>query len=182
MNKPWEEYPDIWPTKASFMTYIRGGIRRGLWEKHPVKLEFIKKNRFKAPLGKKTVRNPDGMVWACRCALTGEIVRQSDCQVDHIKGNHSLKTEEDIKDFIMSMVYVSENDLQMVSKEAHKVKSYAERQGIDFEEAQTEKEVIKFKKLSASNQQNELLRLGLVVGSNSEQRINTYREYLLKRN
>ncbi len=141
-SNPWEEYPEIWKTQSAFMSFIRGGIRRGLWEKHPVKLEFIKENRFKAPLGKKTTRNPDGMVWACKCSLTGEVHRQTDCQVDHIQGNHSLKSEDDLKEFIMSMVYVTKQDLQMVSKEAHKIKSYSEKQGITFEEARAEKKSI----------------------------------------
>ena len=34
------------------------------------------------------------------------------------------------------------DDLQLVSKEAHKIKSYADKQGISFEEAKVEKEVI----------------------------------------
>ena len=33
-------------------------------------------------------------------------------------------------------------DLQLVSKEAHKIKSYAEKQGISFEEAKAEKTAI----------------------------------------
>lgn len=141
--KPWEERPDIWPTQSSFMSFVRGGIRRGLWEKNPLKLEFIKENRFKAPLGKKTKRNPDGMVWCCKCALTGNTYRQTDCQVDHVVGNHSLKSEEDLKDFVMSMIYIDpKKDLQMVGKEPHKIKSYAEKQGITFEEAIAEKKAI----------------------------------------
>lgn len=157
---PWENYPHIWPTQASFMSYIRGGIRRGLWEKHPVKLEFIKKNRIRVPLGKKTNRNPEGLVWGCRCALCGKIFRESDCQVDHIKGNHSLKTVEDILEFIKSLIFIREEDLQIVDKECHKIKSYAERNNISFKEAGFEKEAIKFSKKKVEEQKEILLALG----------------------
>ena len=32
-KEPWEAYPDVWPTKASFFSWLRGGLRRALWEK-----------------------------------------------------------------------------------------------------------------------------------------------------
>ena len=44
-----EKYPHIWKSKSAFMSYLRGGIRRSCWMKHPVKLEFIKNNRQRIP-------------------------------------------------------------------------------------------------------------------------------------
>ena len=32
---PWEAYPQIWKSEAAFMSWLRGGIRGGLWNKHP---------------------------------------------------------------------------------------------------------------------------------------------------
>ena len=154
---PWEEHPHIWKTKAAFMNYIRGGIRKALWQRHPVKIEFIQENRFKAPLGKPTKSNPEGLVWACECALCGETVRQSECEVDHVGGNHSLKDVEDLRNFIEAIVFVNKKDLQMVDKECHRIKSYAERMGISFGEARLEKEVIAFGKKSVQEQKDILL-------------------------
>ena len=54
---------------------------------------------------------------------------------------------------------MTEEDLQLVSKEAHAVKSYADKQGITFEEALLEKKVIAFKKLSVTEQTNILQSL-----------------------
>ena len=139
-KKLWEIYPHIWKTESAFMSWIRGGIRRSLWNRHPVKLEFIKQNRVKIPNP-----NPKGKVdkvWGGVCALTGETHVIANLEVDHQKGNHSLQTLKDVEQFISGIVNITLEDLQFVSKEAHKIKSYAEKQGISFEEAKIEKEVI----------------------------------------
>ena len=136
----WEIYPHIWATESAYMSWLRGGIRRYLWSKNPVKLEFIKQNRVKIPNP-----NPKGKVkevWGGVCALTGNIFPIGDMEVDHKEGNHSLKTLDDLVPFVKGIVMITLDDLQLVSKEAHKIKSYAEKQGISFEEAKIEKEVI----------------------------------------
>ena len=138
-KKLWEVYPEIWKTESSFMSWLRGGIRR-IWAKHPVKLDFIKQNRVKIPNP-----NPNGRVktvWGGKCALTGEYFVLNELECDHKVGNSSLKSVEDIQSFIEGVLLVTADDLQLVSKEAHKIKSYAEKQGISFEEAKIEKEVI----------------------------------------
>lgn len=139
-KKLWEIYPHIWSSESAYMSWLRGGLRRYLWSKNPVKLEFIKQNRIKIPNP-----NPKGKVkevWGGVCALTGETHVIGDMEVDHISGNHSLKTLDDLVPFVKGIVMVTLEDLQLVSKEAHKIKSYAEKQGISFEEAKIEKEVI----------------------------------------
>ena len=139
-KKLWEIYPHIWATESAYMSWLRGGIRRYLWSKNPVKLEFIKQNRIKIPNP-----NPRGKVkevWGGVCALTGNIFPIGDMEVDHKEGNHSLKTLDDLVPFVKGIVMITLDDLQLVSKEAHKIKSYAEKQDISFEEAKIEKEVI----------------------------------------
>lgn len=139
-KKLWEIYPHIWSSESAYMSWLRGGLRRYLWSKNPVKLEFIKQNRIKIPNP-----NPRGKVkevWGGVCALTGNIFPIGDMEVDHKEGNHSLKTLDDLVPFVKGIVMITLDDLQLVSKEAHKIKSYAEKQGISFEEAKIEKEVI----------------------------------------
>ena len=134
------EMSHVWKTESAFMSWIRGGVRRSLWSKHPVKLEFIKRNRIKIPNP-----NPKGKVaevWGGVCSLTGDVHILANLEVDHITGNHSLRVLSDIENFIKGIVLITLDDLQFVSKEAHKIKSYAEKQGISFEEAKIEKEVI----------------------------------------
>lgn len=142
--KLWELYPSIWKTESAFLSWIRGGVRRSLWNRHPLKLEFIKQNRIKIPNP-----NPKGKVtevWGATCALTGVTLPLKDMEVDHKTGNHSLKTINDIQSFVSGIVLITIDDLQFVSKEAHKVKSYAEKQGISFEQALAEKQAIAISK------------------------------------
>ena len=139
-NKLWELYPNIWATESAYMSWLRGGIRRYLWAKNPVKLEFIKQNRIKIPNP-----NPKGKVkevWGGVCALTGELTPQTSLEVDHKKGNHSLRSIDDIQSFVESILLVTFDDLQLVSKDAHKIKSYAEKHNMTFSEANVHKEVI----------------------------------------
>lgn len=179
MSNPWDNHPELWPTKASFMSYVRGGIRRGLWEKNPVKLEFIKQNREKVPLGKKTKKNPEGMVWGSECALCNELFRQTECQVDHKTGNHSLREIDQIQRFIESIVFVTFDDLQVVCKGCHTIKSYAERKNITFEEAKLEKEVIAFGNKKVNEQKKILLEHNPKADvSNAAKRKEEYRRIL----
>ena len=157
LEKMLSEMSHVWKTESAYMSWLRGGIRRYLWAKNPVKLEFIKQNRVKIPNP-----NPKGKVkevWGGVCALTGNIFPIGDMEVDHKEGNHSLKTLDDLVPFVKGIVMITLDDLQLVSKEAHKIKSYAEKQGISFEEAKIEKEVIeiiKQKKDKAYLQEHQL--------------------------
>lgn len=136
----WKLYPDIWPTKPAFFTWLRGCLRRGVWEKYPIKLAFKNEVCSPPPAGLKT-KAKSGQY----CALSGEWVGKSSAEVDHIKGNVSLKGWDDLVPFIGHLC-ATKDQLQYVSKDAHKIKSYAERMGISFEEARAEKKAISFLK------------------------------------
>ena len=135
-REPWEECPEIWKTKASFFTWMRGNLRRALWEKYPPKVKF-KNNMCKPPPVEYTGRAKSGS----ECVLTGEWYAKSYLEVDHIVGNASLTDWNDVLPFIRHLC-TTEDNMQLVSKEAHKIKSYAEKQGISFEEAMIVKKAI----------------------------------------
>lgn len=136
-RKPWEIPESPWKTEAAFMSYVRSGIRKSLWNRYPVKTIFMKANRVRG-INPKTGKE----CWGGFCYLTGEFFAQADLELDHRQGGHSLKTLDDASNFLKGMLYVDFDDLAFVSKEAHKIKSYAERMGITFEEAKAEKRVI----------------------------------------
>jgi 5-methylcytosine-specific restriction endonuclease McrA len=171
-SKPWETHPKIWKTRSAFMSYVRGGIRRGLWDKNPVKLEFIKQNRVRANIGKITKSNPKGEVWGGICQICKGEFREYDLQVDHIIGKNSLTTLDDIMGFIKAIVLVTNDDLQLVCKPCHGVKTHAEKMGITLQEARLEKEAIAFEKLSKDIQVSFLLSLNYTEDqlSNSKKR------------
>lgn len=173
-SKLWEIYPEIWATESSFMSWVRGGIRRSLWNKHPVKLEFIKRNRIKIPNP-----NPRGKVaevWGGVCSLTGEVCVIADLEVDHKTGNHSLRSIDDLQKFVEGIVLITLDDLQFVSKKAHRIKSYAEKEGISFEEACIQKTAIEIAK--AKKDKEWLMENGITPASNATARRQQIVEYL----
>ena len=136
MKEPWEEYPHIFETKSAFFTFLRGKLRQALWNRWPGKIEFKKEMAFLPPEGYTGRAKKLG-----KCALTGEVDAISKMQVDHIVGNVSLRDWEDVLPFILHLCASKEN-MQLVAVEAHKIKSFAEKKGISFEQAVIEKEAI----------------------------------------
>ena len=135
------KYPDLFPTESKFWTYLRGALRRSLWSKSPMKLKF-KSSTSTPPPKDYTGRGKKGHI----CALTGEWVMTSKSEVDHKAGNVSLNCEDDIIPFIIHLL-ATDDELQVVEKEAHKIKSYAERYGMTFEQAVIEKRLIQLMKM-----------------------------------
>jgi hypothetical protein len=147
MNKPWEEHSHIWKTESAFLSYVRGGIRRSLWNKSPIKLEFLKQNRKRVvnPVVKNRARFP--LVWGGVCYQCKQEFALKDMEVDHMTGEHSLRKLEDLQSFVEGIVCVSSKDLGLICKPCHKAKTYAERSGMSIEDAIIEKEAIAICKL-----------------------------------
>ena len=136
-----EKYPHIWKTKASLMSYLRGGLRRSCWMKHPVKLEFIKNNRERIPNPNPRGKVPE--VWGGRCNVCKDLFVQSKLAVDHVREfSASLKDIKDIQTFVELISIVTEDDLQFVCKDCHDNISYSQKQGCSFEEARVRKQHI----------------------------------------
>ena len=130
-----DNHRDIWPSNSAFFTWLRGAMRKAIWQFHPIKLKY-KKSCVQPPPPEYAGR-AKGLI---QCALTGEWVGQSMAEVDHVVGHSSFKCVDDLLPYMMHLALPRE--LQCVSKEAHKVKSYAERMGISFEDALVEKRAI----------------------------------------
>lgn len=169
-KSPWEEFPEIWNTQSKFMSWVRGGIRAGLWKKHPVKLEFLRQSTH---LVKNT--NPRSMkrfpmIKAFRCAICNGMFSATKIEVDHIAGNSSLKTMDDVRSFIESMILVTFDDLQIVCHDCHDIKTHAEKQGMTFEEARLDKQSIAICKGSVSSVKAFLSERGITPAGNAEKR------------
>lgn len=174
MIDPWIHSPHIWKTKAAFFTWLRGSLRRGVWEKYPPKLEFKQGQGYK----------PDSTYTGkakklIRCALTGEEVAISKAEVDHINGNVSLQGWDDVLTFIQHLC-ASPDNLQVVGKEAHKIKSYAERMGISFDQASAEKEAIRI--IKERKDREWLESRGIALGKTQATRRKQIVEKLLEEN
>lgn len=169
--KPWLEYPELFPTESSWWTYLRGALRRGLWEKSPIKLSFKNQSCSLPPEGY-TGRAKSGAY----CALTNEWEGKSKLEVDHSEGHMSLLCWEDVLPFILHLV-PPKGSLQLVKKDAHKIKSYAERMGISFERACVEKQAIEI--IKSKQDVSFLKEKGIVPASNATKRREQIIQYLL---
>lgn len=165
--KPWELYPEFWKTEAAFLSFIRGGIRRHLWAKNPIKLQFIQENRvrIKNPVAKNIKRFP--MVWGGKCEHCMKEFVLNEMEVDHKTGEYSLKSVQDIQKFVEGIVFVRKEDLAFLCKPCHKAKTYAERYGMSTEDAKVEKEAIAIQK---GDDKAWLKQHGLVPASNAKKR------------
>lgn len=139
---PWLDYPKIWKSEAAWLSWIRGGIRRYLWSKSPIKVEFIKKCRKKIanPNEKNAKRFPT--VWGATCSLCELDYAIKDMECDHRKGEHSLRSINELQSFVEGIVLVREDDLQLLCKTCHRNKTYSDRVGISIDEAAIEKQAI----------------------------------------
>lgn len=176
-KEPWEEYPQVWATKAKFFAWLRGCFRRAVWNRYPGKTLF--KNKICGPPPEEyTGRARSGAA----CALTGVWTGKSALEIDHIKGEASLREWSDVESFVRHLC-ATESNLQAVSKDAHKIKSYSERMGITFDEAVIEKQCIAFSKLSATEQRNVLQNevkcetIATTIKGRTEQ----YRQWLIEK-
>lgn len=146
--KPWEEYPQFWKTEAAFLSFIRGGIRRYLWSKNPIKLEFMKENRVMIPNPSKR-KGAKPKVWGAKCEICGGLFPQKEIEVDHKTGEHSLRKTSDIQGFVEGIVFVRKEDLAILCKPCHRIKTNAERKGISHEDSAIDKEAIRICKQKA---------------------------------
>lgn len=149
---PWEAFPHIWPTKAKFLTYLRGCLRKA-WNTNPIK------NQYKNSRKKQIVNpNPNGRkptVQGFECELCNQDHPMKEAQVDHIIGENSLREIEDIQQFTENLLLVTEDDLMLVCKSCHSIKSHMERYGFSsYEEAKLDKEAIAFNKLPIAEQKS----------------------------
>ena len=167
-----EANPDLFPTEAKFWAYLRGCLRRGVWEKSPMKFK-TKKAHLETPPASYTGRGKAGAT----CALSGVWEIQSKLEVDHLDGHQSFTKEEDIIPYIIHLL-ADGDELQLVTKEAHKIKSLADRRGISYDEAKLEKRVIEFGKLKAHEQRNVLEDLGYDMLPTKKARVEKYREII----
>ena len=174
--EPWEECPNIWATKSKFFTYLRGALRQAIWNRYPVKLEFKNEQCEKPPKGY-AGRAKSGK----HCALSGVWEGKSKLEVDHIEGNVSLQDWEDLTPFIQHLCLSGKgkNNLQLVTKEAHKIKSYADRHKISFEDARIAKQCIASMKAPTDTQKKFLSRQGYTEEemSNAAKRKKCYLQY-----
>lgn len=172
--EPWVWYPEIWASESKFWAWLRGSLRKAVWNKSPIKIRYKNSVCGPPPPWYKGKAKSGAF-----CALSGEWEGKSKLEIDHLRGNVPLSSEEHILGFIQHLI-PPPNSLQPVTKEAHRIKSYADRHNLTFDQAKREKTVIEKCKQKVATQKAELLKAGFKEEdiSNAEKRRECYRKML----
>lgn len=182
-TNPWELEGVPWKNESQFMNFVRGVLRKG-WSRHPVKLEFIKRNRIKVPNP-----NPNGRVdsiWGMECnmchglfplnidrATKKKIESLTKQEVVTIEINHkneagTLTCKEDIGRFAANLLFVGFDDLEALCKVCHGYVTYSQREGVSVQEAKLIKQAIKIEK--SKEDRNILKAAGIKPDTNAKKR------------
>ena len=161
-------------TQAQKMTLIRSAIREK-WMYAPNKLAY---------LDMKTVPDYSPNTrrrFKIQCEGCKEWFTKVQVQVDHIIGEHSLKSLEDFDTFVESILYVGFDDLQILCTDCHSIKGAMERYNLSEEDAITFKKVTAWEKEypKADSQKKFLMSKGYKAAdvSNSDKRRQTALDY-----
>lgn len=140
-------------SESKLCTQMRSAVRQ-VWMYHPVKISYLLSKSY-------ADMNPNTRTkWLVDCEYCKEAFKTGDVQVDHIKGEHSLKTIKELEKFARSILGVSHEDLQVLCVPCHGVLTYAERYGVCVEAAFLEKAVIAKLDQTAAAQKTELTKHG----------------------
>tara|TARA_R100000541_G_C1897352_1_gene84133 strand:- start:120120 stop:120707 length:588 start_codon:yes stop_codon:yes gene_type:complete len=157
-------------SEKKLCTLLRSSVRN-VWMRHAVKLSYLYSKTYP------DMDNSTRTKWLIDCEHCGEAFKTSDVQVDHIVGEHSLLTLEDVVPFARSILGVSHSDLRILCVPCHEAITYAERYGLSIEEAFAEKKVIAKIKQTVAKQKAELKKFGYKPAecSNEDKRRALYR-------
>ena len=165
-------------TEAQFLNFLRSGMRR-FWSKHPVKQALEREKRFKylAPGDKQ-------LTFHIECAHCGIPHKLKMIECNHKKpctGDEPLSLSN-FGVFCQNLMVVTRDDLEMLCKKCHAIVTYSERSGMSMADAAIEKKVIKFGKLTATEQKAKLALVGIGQDAkNITQRKDAVRAYLKAR-
>lgn len=138
-RQPWQAHPAIWPTESSFFVWLRGQIRR-IWSTYPPKIVF--KNSLLMP------PPPDYRGRAKKlgeCHYCGQHFPGSSLEVDHVQQVGNCTSWAAAKQYLETALECN-NNWTLACRPCHKIKSYAERQGLSFQQAAAEKKAIEWMK------------------------------------
>lgn len=156
-------------SEKKMCSMLRSNIRQ-TWMMSPLRLLKLETTRI-ADMDDNTRTK---WLWECECCR-GKF-KGTDVQTDHISGEHQFKQLSDLESYAKSILDVTLDDLQILCKECHEVKTYAERYGLTIDESKVEKVVIAWMKQTSVSEQKEYLTLHGKPCNNAQTRKDSYRE------
>ena len=181
--KPWEDEHTIWKTESSYMGWVRSGLRKSVWQRYPIKLNW--KKAIAQPLTdaqRKSGEFHTSTKSVIQCVFCETWFPASKIEVDHIEEATSEKlTFDTVESFFYGLVCPSTN-YQGACKDCHKCKSHMIRYGFEtMEDAKLDKDIIAAMKIKVPKQKQQLLRYGFTEEeiTNKEKRKECYRKHIL---
>lgn len=170
------------PREKDVIAVVRSAVRKA-WMRAPTKLSLLMMNAVHVEDVPEELRPPKltkNTKWLYKCAIEGTYHIGSQVEVDHIRGENSLKGYEDMVDFTRSILDVQWSDLRILSKEAHAIVTYAERYSLTYEQAKKEKEVIAIMNSGIVKQKAFLKKHGVTPASTIDKRREQIRDVMNK--
>ena len=144
MNNPWEtkEGKQVWKSKSEYFNWLRGNLRK-IWSDYPVrkvwKKESLRPVTSKERLGKAFHPSTKSVG---QCVMCKDWMAGSKLECDHKKPSNGCSDWESVPSFVSYCVSEPATEFQLICKPCHRIKTYAERMGITFEEAKAAKKII----------------------------------------
>lgn len=145
------------PTPKAFFAWLRGESRR-IWANYPLRNEY-KSSQLEAVAPHHGITNTR-VKKVGKCNQCKEWFAASHLEIDHITPAGSFTNWNEWLVW-MTRLLCSTDNMQLLCKSCHKTKSYADRIGCTFGEAEHKKKIIAFKALTEKQQTDILLSLGL---------------------
>jgi hypothetical protein len=123
------------PQEKHVLSVVRSAIRTA-WMKSDVKLAYLYMNTIPDMDDKTRTK------WLVKCEMCGELFKLTDVEIDHKFGNHTFTKVGDFENYFNNILMVGFDDLSILCKEDHAVKTLSESLGISIEESRIEKKVI----------------------------------------
>lgn len=184
--------PDVYPTHEKYVEALRACIRKA-WQFHPIKRLYkesmVRRIKNPRPNPRKGFEYVRGYV----CEICGGEFVEKDIEVDHKMGNNKFTNINSFHEYTTNILHIAPEDIQIlcsypdtdvrsrVRHSCHKIKSYAESEGVSFDEALLLKKAISIEKSGDDNVRLTLKSLGVVdIPTTKKARNSLLRQLIIK--
>ena len=136
--------------EKKLISILRSAIRKE-WMKDKTKLAFLTSKLIP------DYEESNRRLWKMECDCCKKEFKKDEVEVDHIKGESTFTSLNDLWSFAESILNIGFDDLQVLCKPCHGIKTHAERYDLTFEQAVVDKQAIAWQKELNAVQQKAFL-------------------------
>lgn len=174
---PWEtpEGKKIWKSKASYFTWLRGNLRK-IWSDYPIR-KVWKQDKLRSLTEKERCEKKFHVSTkkVGQCVFCKEWMPGSKLECDHIESSDGCYDFETAEKFLWYCASQNGDNFQLTCKPCHKIKSYADKHKLSFQDAYIEKKTIEVMK---GKEKEWLEDQGVIPASNAKLRREQVRQVL----